>query len=71
MFSKIVEQSIENGFFDEVTEDILNDEEQFNTMVESATLIQSHCRKMLVNKQTILQKRDLYFLGNDYYEHVL
>tara|TARA_Y100000992_G_scaffold165926_1_gene111454 strand:- start:934 stop:1065 length:132 start_codon:yes stop_codon:yes gene_type:complete len=34
MFRKIVEQSIENGFFDEVTEDVLNDEEQFNTMVE-------------------------------------
>ena len=34
MFSKIVEQSIENGFFDEVTEDVLNDEQQFNTMVE-------------------------------------
>ena len=33
MFSRIVEQSIENGFFDEVTEDVLNDEEQFNTMV--------------------------------------
>ena len=34
MFSKIVEQSIQNGFFDEVTEDVLNDEQQFNTMVE-------------------------------------
>ena len=34
MFRKIVEQSIENGFFDEVNEDVLNDEEQFNTMVE-------------------------------------
>ena len=34
MFSKIVEQSIKNGFFDEVTEDVLNDEQQFNTMVE-------------------------------------
>lgn len=34
MFRKIVEQSIKNGFFDEVTEDVLNDEEQFNTMVE-------------------------------------
>ena len=33
MFSRIVEQSIENGFLDEVTEDVLNDEEQFNTMV--------------------------------------
>jgi hypothetical protein len=34
MFSKIVEQSIKNGFFDEVNEDVLNDEEQFNTMVD-------------------------------------
>ena len=34
MFSKIVEQSIKNGFFDEVTEDVLNDKEQFNTMVD-------------------------------------
>ena len=34
MFNKIVEQSIKNGFFDEVNEDVLNDEEQFNTMVE-------------------------------------
>jgi hypothetical protein len=34
MFSKIVEQSIQNGFFDEVTEDVLNDEQQFNTMVD-------------------------------------
>ena len=34
MFSKIVEQSIQNGFFDEITEDVLNDEKQFNTMVE-------------------------------------
>ena len=34
MFRKIVEQSIKNGFFDEVTEDVLNDEEQFNAMVE-------------------------------------
>ena len=34
MFSKIVEQSIKNGFFDEVTEDVLNDEQQFNTMVD-------------------------------------
>ena len=34
MFRKIVEQSIENGFFDEVTEDVLNDEEQFDAMVE-------------------------------------
>ena len=33
MFNKIVEQSIKNGFFDEVNEDVLNDEEQFNTMV--------------------------------------
>jgi hypothetical protein len=34
MFSKIVEQSIKNGYFDEVNEDVLNDQEQFNTMVE-------------------------------------
>ena len=34
MFNKIVEQSIKNGFFDEVAEDVLNDKEQFNTMVE-------------------------------------
>ena len=34
MFSKIVEQSIKNGFFDEVTEDVLNNKEQFNTMVD-------------------------------------
>jgi|TARA_Y100000356_G_scaffold91702_1_gene77225 hypothetical protein len=35
MFKKIVEQSIENGFFDEVTQEVLNDEEQFGSLVDA------------------------------------
>jgi len=31
---RIVKESIANGWFDEVTEDILNDEQEFNTMVD-------------------------------------
>jgi hypothetical protein len=34
MLREIIQQSIKNGFFDEITEDILNDDEQFNSVVE-------------------------------------
>ena len=32
MLKELVEISYQNGFFDEVTEDVLNDEEQFNAL---------------------------------------
>ena len=34
MLKELVEISLQNGFFDEVTEDVLNDEEQFNALVD-------------------------------------
>ena len=35
MLKELVEISYQNGFFDEVTEDVLNDEEQFNALVDA------------------------------------
>lgn len=35
MLKELVEISHQNGFFDEVTEDVLNDEEQFNALVDA------------------------------------
>ena len=35
MLKELVEISYQNGFFDEVTEDGLNDEEQFNALVDA------------------------------------